>query len=81
MGSELDVTDKIVQGPVRSRYPWNALTEVGTFFTIDATNSAGAVNCRQLCYAANMSQKRKDSSIRFRATKNSDGSVKVLRIF
>ncbi len=81
VGNELDVTSQMVEGPSRTRYPWKALTKVGTFFTISVSNSAGATNCRQLCYAANMSQKRKNSSIRFQATKNSDGSVKVRRIF
>jgi len=71
---------EIVKGAVRFRYPWKSLSEVGSSFVIPADNERGVANARQLCYAANKSAKDKGSPIRYKAGKQSDGSVIVKRM-
>lgn len=54
----------------RTRYPWNSLTEPGMSFPIE--NELGVKYIRQLIYAANKSQARKNSPNRFKAIKEGD---------
>jgi len=80
MNEETQVVTEIIKGAVRYRYPWKSLVEVGSSFTIPADNIAGVSNARQLCYAANRAAKRKESTTRYKASKQPDGSVLVKRV-
>ena len=75
-----DIQVEIINGPIRSRYPWKSLLTVGSSFTIPAENKAGVVNSRQLCYAANKAAERKGSEIRYKSIKQKDGSVVICRV-
>lgn len=78
--NEETVVTEIVKGAIRFRYPWKSLSDVGSSFTIPAENTAGVTNARQLCYAANKSAERNKSTARYKAAKQSDGSVIVRRV-
>ena len=80
MTEETQVVTEIIKGAVRFRYPWKSLSEVGSSFTIPADNTAGVTNARQLCYAANKAAERKGSMVKYKASKQPDGSVNVQRI-
>ena len=80
MSEEASVVTEIVKGAIRFRYPWKSLTEEGASFTIPAENITGVKNARQLCYAANKAASHRQSPARYKASKQSDGSVIVKRV-